>query len=156
MYDLEVYSVVRKYCDTWNKMLLQYEEYAKRLGMSYSTLQVFCMIYNEKGCTQKQICEHTFLPKQTVSAIVSGFIKQGKVQMTRAEADGRSKVIHLTESGKAYADSVVPNIRIAECAAFEYLNSEEQELLIKLTQKYTEHFSIKLVEVTQDVSSIHE
>ena len=55
------------------------------------------------GCLQYEICERLSATKQTISAIIKKFLKQGYVTLTESETDRRNKVIHFTAAGKEYA-----------------------------------------------------
>lgn len=61
------------YLHEWNA---SYEEYAKSVGLSFTSLTILCAIYRTEQCTQKRLCEQCFLPKQTVNAAVAAFYKK--------------------------------------------------------------------------------
>lgn len=123
-----------KYCDLWKEISKLYEAYAKSFGLSYTNLQVLNSIYSAKeGCTQKQIGEQTLLPKPTVNAVVTGFWKQGYVELTEQPEDRRAKTVRLTAVGKKYADGIVPKVRAAEIKAMEMLTPRQRSDLIETT-----------------------
>jgi DNA-binding MarR family transcriptional regulator len=72
-----------------------YEDYARTLDISYTSLQILTMIMFTEECTQKTICEKTFLPKQTVNAVIIGFYKKGIIELRELPSDRRNKTIHL-------------------------------------------------------------
>lgn len=132
--DAEIILNHEKYCELWKEISKLYEEYAKTFGLSYTNLQVLNSIYAAKnGCTQKQVIEQTLLPKQTVNAAVTGFWKQGYVELTELREDRRVKTIRLTETGKQYADGIVPKIENAGAKAMEMLTPEQRSALIETT-----------------------
>lgn len=117
-----------------------YEECARAVGLSYSALHALGVIYvNKNTCTQKMIREETFLPKQTVNAIVRGFWKDGYVKLVELDADRRNKTIHLTKAGRAFADKIVPVLLQAEVDAMTKLTDRERKGLIQGSYRYMEH-----------------
>ena len=93
-----------EYLHIYFELNAQYEAYAKSLGISYSTLSTLRIILEHDGdCTQRTICEYTFLPKQTVNAIVTALLRHGAIRMVELDSDRRHKVIHLTDKGRAFA-----------------------------------------------------
>ncbi|MDR1639441.1 MAG: MarR family transcriptional regulator [Clostridiales bacterium] len=132
---------VSEYCALHRELSIEYENYAKSLGMTYSSLRALFIIYdNPKNCTQKTICDACFLPKQTVHQITTALYKQGLITMVEVESDRRFKTLHLTESGLEYAQSKVSKIKEAENKAMDSLNQEQQTALIEATRLYLSHF----------------
>lgn len=132
---------VEEYCAAWHNITALYEDYAKILNLSYSSLQVLNVIFcAREACTQKTICRQTFLPKQTVNAIITGYWKQGVVELTEMKSDRRSKAITLTASGKAYAEEILPQIHAAEVKAMAKLGETQRAALLTTTKLYLEHF----------------
>jgi DNA-binding MarR family transcriptional regulator len=134
-------ELVTQYCALNRQLNLEYDEYAKSLGMTYSSLLVLCIIYDHpENCLQKTICEETFLPKQTVNQIITAFYKKGLIKMAEVESDRRYKTIHLTESGLAYANPKVAKIKAAENKAMDSLKQSERAALIEVTEKFFSAF----------------
>ena len=132
---------VFEYYRLWRELTSSYSEYAKAVGMSYSSLFALNVIFdNPKTCTQKLICEVTFLPKQTVNAIITGFLKQGLITLTESATDRRNKFIHLTKQGKKYAEGVIPQIEKAENDAMRRLNENQRTALLENATRYANHF----------------
>ncbi len=132
---------VFEYYRLWRELTSSYSEYAKAVGMSYSSLFALNVIFdNPKTCTQKLICEVTFLPKQTVNAIITGFLKQGLVTLTESASDRRNKFIHLTKQGKKFAEEVIPQIEKAENDAMRRLDENQRSALLENTSRYTSQF----------------
>ncbi len=124
----------------WRGLNALYEEYARSSGFSYSSLFVLYILYsNQENCTQKTICQRTFLPKQTVNAIVTGFLKQGLIEMKELETDRRHKVIRLTELGKTQSAQKIPAIIAAEHLAIERLEPEVRAALVEGYSRYTDN-----------------
>lgn len=136
MDDPQIVKQVSQFCEEYHVINMVYEDYARTLDISYTSLQILTMIMFTKECTQKVICEKTFLPKQTVNAVVTGFYKKGIIELREMPSDRRNKTIHLTEEGTKYAGQIIPQIRKAEYAAFEKLTSEQRENLLEAIRIY--------------------
>lgn len=121
-----------------------YEEYAKSVGLSYTSLYILYLINFKENCTQKYISERMFLPKQTINTVITTFYKQGLVYMQELPEDRRNKSIHLSEKGKKYADKILPNIKEAEIEGMEKLTEDERKKLLELTERYANTFAHRL------------
>lgn len=79
-------------------------EWIKTLGLSYTHFSVLMSLAEmPDGCTQKQIGEDWFLPKQTVFNICKEYREKGWIYLEESPNDKREKILRLTESGKAVA-----------------------------------------------------
>lgn len=118
-----------------------YEEYARAKGMTYMSMSVLETIYEHPdGCTQKQICEETHYPKQSVNLIVKSFLLDGYVELCEIPADRRNKQIALTEAGRAYADEKVGRLWRIDQDATDCLSAPEREELLRLIGVYAESY----------------
>jgi DNA-binding MarR family transcriptional regulator len=132
---------VDEFCLLYRDINVQYDIYAKSVGMSYDSALVLCMIYgHEEGCTQKDLRDETFLSKQTINTIITSFWKQGLIKLTELESDRRMKMVSFTEKGLEYAEKIVPKIKIAENMAMDSLTESEQASLIEATRLYVARF----------------
>ncbi|MEL7564068.1 MAG: MarR family transcriptional regulator [Dehalobacterium sp.] len=125
----------------------QYEAYAKSLGLSYSTLSALRIILKHDGdCTQKTICEYTFLPKQTVNAIVTGLLRHGAIRMSELDSDRRQKVIHFTDKGRQFAFEAIQKIKNAENKAMESLDESQRTAMLTAVRLYAARLRDYLLE----------
>lgn len=120
----------------WFALNTYYEEYAKSAGFTYSSLNVFCVIYKTENCIQKMICEQTLLPKQTVNNIITAFYKQGYVYLRELPQDRRTKSVHLTEKGQQKAEEVLKVVSETEEKAIGQFTEEESDELLRLLSEY--------------------
>ena len=131
---------IRAFCNAWQSLNIIYEDYARKSGISYNSLYILNAIQQIKGCTQKQICEKTLLPKQTVNNVVTAFYKSGYIELREFPENRRIKTIHLTEKGEQYADELIPHIHRADQAAMKSLTEEQQDTLLFLMGTYVAAF----------------
>lgn len=132
----DIQAQIREYCSYLQAWNASYEEYAKSVGLSFTSLTILSAIYRTEKCTQKLLAEQCFLPKQTVNAVITGFYKKGWVQLRELPEDRRNKTVHLTETGAAEAERILRRVRQSEQQAMSQLTGEERELLLSATKRY--------------------
>ena len=64
-------------------------------------------------------------------------------------ADRRTKLLKLTDAGKAYAASVLDTLEQAEYEAMNELTPEEREVLLQLSEKYTDALTKRIEKVSE-------
>lgn len=133
---MELEEEIVDYCVCLHEWNASYEEYAKSVGLSYTSLNVLSSIAHTENCTQKMLCESCFLPKQTVNAIVTSFYKKGWLRMEELPEDRRNKILRFTPEGRAAADRLLDRPRKSEWCAMESLTEEERQALLSLTKRY--------------------
>ena len=84
-----------------------YDEYAKSVGLTLAEFKVLAILKKVKTPTQAKIVQLAYLPKQTVNAIIKGFLKKELVETIESDTDKRNKVISFTKKGKKYADELI-------------------------------------------------
>lgn len=131
---------INEFCNTLNSINRVYEDFSKSVNIPYTTLEILDVIIKKENCTQKAICEHTFLPKQTVNNVITSFYRNGIVELKELQWDRRNKTVHLTEKGKEFADNLMPKVRNAEYKAMKNLSAEQRDNLLKGIKDYYEMF----------------
>jgi DNA-binding MarR family transcriptional regulator len=130
-----------EYWRLWKRLNIEYEEYARGVGLTYSSMLTLSILYDQPdGCMQKTICEESFLPKQTVNQIITSFYRQGLVKLIEVESDRRYKTIRLTDEGLKYANSMIPKIKDAENRAMESLSESQRSALLESTRVFISRF----------------
>ena len=114
------------FCDLNKQINGIYEEYAKSVGLSYTSLYTLHMIALTKDCTQKYIAEQMFLPKQTINSVISAFHKQGLIELHEKAEDKRHKTLHLTPKVEAFAKQIFPQIEAAEQNSIAQFSEDER------------------------------
>ena len=141
----ELSRQVAEYCSYRGKISNLYADFAKEVGLSYFSMYVLYFVYTEgETCTQKTISEKTFLPKQTVNAIITAFLKQKMISLSETQDDRRVKFIRLTNSGKKFADKIIPKLINAELDAMGKLTIEQRTEFLEATRLYGEYFQERL------------
>ena len=119
-----IQAQIKQYDSYLQQWCAGYEDYAKSVGLSYTSLSVLEAIYAQPDCTQKQLCQTCFLPKQTVNAVVTSFYKKGWVRLEEVPTDRRNKTIHFTEQGFAEAQRILARVQESGRAAMAALSED--------------------------------
>ena len=137
---------IAMYCNLLNEWYVAYAAYAKSMGLSNTALDILTTIYENPNCTQKDIAESCFLPKQTVNAVVTSFLKDGWVQLEELPSDRRIKTVNLTAEGLAKAREIMDKVHSCEITAMSQLTEDERDTLLKLTKTYIHKCSQAMAE----------
>ena len=109
-----------------------FSEYAASVGLTFAAFKVLGIIYKRRKCTQKEIIQLTYLPKQTVNAIINNFNKQEIIQEPfEAQNDKRNKVITFTKKGEVYAEEIISKIKNATYRALNNMGEDKRNSLIE-------------------------
>lgn len=131
------------FCEKWQSFDRLYEEYAKSRGLTYVSLIVLEIIYeNQENCTQTLICQQSHYTKQSVNMIIKSFWEKGYVELKELVTDRRNKQIRFSKKGVEYADKIIGDLFEIERNAMETMTYEQRKLMIELTGLYEESFCI--------------
>jgi len=97
--------------------------------------------YDKGGVTQREICQRTFQSKQTVNLIIKNLLADGYVTVTEVPENKRTKIVRMTDAGRAYCEKVVRHITWAEDTAMSMFSPEEQKQLIDLSRTFTKNLT---------------
>lgn len=121
-----------------------FSEYATSVGLTFAAFKVLGIIYKKKNCTQKEIMQLTYLPKQTVNAIVNNFNKQGIItEPIEAQNDKRNKVIAFTQKGEEYAEKVISKIKKSTYRALDNIGEKNRNVLIESLTMFRENLYLE-------------
>lgn len=117
-----------------------YDEYTKHFGITLSTAKVLgAMLKNEK-CTQKDIIQQTYLPKQTVSAIIKSLEVQEIVTLTiDLQEDKRNKIITFTPTGYDWATKIMNEMKKVIYNSLQALGEEKILTLISILKEFRDN-----------------
>jgi len=133
--ELRIHPLQQKFDLLYKEMNDLYHETALSQGISDSAqviLYTVCELGD--GCLQKDICERSFLTKQTVHSSVRKLEREGFLRLEPGK--GRDMHLFLTEQGRALAEKTAVPLSRAEYLALDTLAPQEQTELIRLTEAY--------------------
>ena len=112
-----------------------YHDIALRLGLSDSAFDILYSISElGDGCLQKDICNATCIPKQTIHSSIRQMEKSG--YLTLSSGKGRSMHITLTDIGKNLLERTIYPVMQMEGEAFHCMTDEECQQMLALFGKY--------------------
>lgn len=112
-----------------------YHDIALRLGLSDSAFDILYSISElGDGCLQKDICNATCIPKQTIHSSIRQMEKSG--YLTLSSGKGRSMHITLTELGKSLLERTIYPVMQMEGEAFHCMTETECQQMLALLGKY--------------------
>lgn len=115
-----------------------YRDAARALGLPDCAFWILYALREDGGiCTQSEICDALYQPKQTVNSSLKKMERQGCIELVDG-SNRRSKRIVLTGKGEALAEKTVDRVIAAEHRALAAMTEEEQEVFIGLFRKYTD------------------
>ncbi len=119
------------------KSVALYHKVALSIGVSDSALGVlYALLDAETPCSQYDLCNDWFIPKQTINSSVAALQKKGFISLSPIAGTKNKKSIALTDAGKKFAERYIGRLYNAELRAFMELTPEERELYIRLNMKY--------------------
>lgn len=117
---------------------MTYDKCAKSNNLTYTELQILNLLSEISECTQKEICDKTFLPKQTVSNVLVKFEKLNIIMIDHSKR--KNKTVKLTDDGRKYCEPILKNVRDAETYSMSQFSEEDMTLLTFLLNKYASEF----------------
>ena len=140
------------YCKFRDEQFALYDAYAKRNGIRMNTFLVLnVLFYAKDGLTQHDICEKTFQSKQTVNLIIKNLLENSYITVVEVPENKRTKIVRMTETGRAYCDKVVRHITWAEDTAMSMFSPEEQKQLIELSRTFTKNLTMLVNQDTEEI-----
>ena len=95
---------------------------------------LLCLVFKD-GIAQKDICEITEQPSNTVSRAVNSLLRKGHIKRDVDAKDGRRAVLQITPSGRRLHDQIVPMFVEGEREFLAPLNEQELKLFDQLLEK---------------------
>mgnify|MGYP003294453745 CR=1 FL=1 len=127
-----------------------YSIIAKKFDISYNEMLVLYTLRENGCCTQKQICESYFAPKQTINNVITNMKNRGYLQQSSGLSIGREKVLVLTDCGKQFADSFFETLKIVEKKTVAAMGAENVEKLAQLLYQFDNQLLCSLKEMEDE------
>ncbi|MCD8009634.1 MAG: winged helix-turn-helix transcriptional regulator [Lachnospiraceae bacterium] len=135
------YNQISKECD------MIYHSAALRLGISDCAFWIFYTLSDtERQYTQSEICDSSFMSRQTVNSALKKLEKDGYLTLSRSQ-EKAGKTISLTEKGVNFFDRYIRPVLRAEENACGMFTEEEKEWFLKTYRLLTERLSQEISRV---------
>ena len=102
--------------------------------------------YDENKTTGENVAQS----KQTVNLIIRNLLSEGYVTVTEVPENKRTKIVRMTDTGRAYCEKVVRHITWAEDTAMSMFSPEEQKTLIDLSRTFTKNLTTLVNQETEE------
>lgn len=126
---------LKHYNNLVSEIELTYHEASKKLGVSDSVCKILYTLCNggEESPLSK-ICKESGLSKQTINSALRQLENEDLIILKAA--DGKSKIVCLTEKGKAYVKNNALRIISIENEIFASWSEKELSEYLSLTEKF--------------------
>lgn len=129
----------------------QYRVFASVHELPESVLYaMYSITSSTEPCTQKDICEHWKINKQTVNAAIKYLKKRDYIRLEVSPDNAKFRLIYLTEEGEEFARQLMFPLFEAEINTLEVFSKEEYNLLFSLLKKYYEQLNREITELCSD------
>jgi DNA-binding MarR family transcriptional regulator len=117
---------------TINRMMREYDSLyssvAVRLGVPDSVFDTLYTLYLHDGATQKEICDISYVSKQTIHSAVMRLERDGLIRTERGH--GRAVKLFLTDTGRVEAARIARPVVEVEQRAYDVLSPREFDELL--------------------------
>lgn len=137
---------LERFFDEIHRLDVAFADYGRRLGVAGSVMCILDYLHDHDGSSQRDICDYTMLPRQTVNNVISSLVEQGYVTLEESSADRRVKAVQLTESGRRHCNALVSPERAAEYRAMSELTPELRDAMIQGMEIFGREFRNQLRE----------
>lgn len=110
-------------------------EYRQRFGLSIPEWRVMAVLGDVGALTQRDLTRRTIMDKVAVNRACKGLEDRELAVRTPNEADGRSHLLDLTESGREMHAQIMPLAMEIERRLFEGFSPDELDLFRKLLDR---------------------
>lgn len=116
-----------------------YHDVAQLLSISDSELSILYVLrYEGKSIKLKDLVALTGACKQTINSAVRKMEKAGSITLT--PADGKNKLVSLTEKGEALAERTADKLIETERLVFSGWSKKDVDEYLRLSEKYLREF----------------
>ncbi|WP_434509781.1 MarR family winged helix-turn-helix transcriptional regulator [Desulfitobacterium sp. AusDCA] len=128
----KIIEQINTYYDFWFRINDIYRVWAQNHNTNETTVFILYVINTSTPyCTQNEIGNKLFLPKQTVSLALSGLEKKGYILREANPQDRRNKIVKFTEQGAQYANCILDELRTVELEAFSSIPQDQRMAILE-------------------------
>lgn len=125
-----------------------YHSFAVRFGISDTAFWVlYAICSSDAPCTQYDLCNAWYFPKQTVNSAIAGLEKTGYLVLKPLPGTRNRKNAELTQAGKQFCERTIIPLLEAEKRTFLLFSEEEQNIFMAFMEKQIDY----LIEETEGI-----
>lgn len=107
----------------------------KDTGLTLGQPKVLEYLFYHDGAVQKQIAVACCIEPATITSVLAGMENKGLIIRKKLNGNRRNLYVYLTDKGRELAGRICLEFETIEKDAFERLNPEEIETVIRLLSK---------------------
>jgi DNA-binding MarR family transcriptional regulator len=107
----------------------------KEMGLSQQHWRILAVLATTKARTISELVVYTVTPQSTLSRMVDRMERDGLVDKSGVDGDGRYVTVRLTAAGREAFDSILPIAMRHYERSLDGFTAEERETLLRLLQK---------------------
>lgn len=127
-----------------------YERYARESGFSSTVFSILYILFERGSCLQRKLHEEWYIPKQTVSTVLSNLEKEGLVRREFKEGSRKDRKVICTQKGRELLDRMIAPLCEAEERALSALGRREYAALIKGAQNLKDLLQKEIAKIRKD------
>ena len=134
--------------EAWRSCDTAYLQLVRQWGISLNTVWALeYLVKHPDGVEPAVLADDTHMLRQTITVVLNDL--EGRGYLTRAfhSTDRRRKIIRLTPTGQAFAQTVLSAISDAEQEAAAVLSADEQQRLLDYSRRFSEEFARRVNEI---------
>ena len=108
----------------------------RKYHMSQGKLCVMIILHqHEEGLAPSKLASMAGVTKATISVMLARMERDGLVKKSVDEADGRARLVYLTDKGRQEMDSILPDHYVRISHPIGKLDEKEKKELVRLLHK---------------------
>ena len=111
--------------------------WAQEHNLNAYTVRVLYSLDGNESMTQRQICEVSGMPKQTVNNVIRTLQKEEMIKLVVLKSDKREKAVTLTEKGMRHLQDTLNPITEFESGIIQRMGKENYSYLLQYLTCYS-------------------
>ncbi|TKZ35473.1 MarR family transcriptional regulator [Brachyspira catarrhinii] len=150
--DEDFKDYVYRFHKCMQKLDLTFDKYAKTFKLTHTNFKILLNIFFAKNISQKTLCEILTLPKQTVNASITYFYRKGYIKLIENPENRREKIIHFTDKGKKYSESVISKFAEAQFKIIMENRYKDMKIFIDTMEDFVELSSNSIEKIIAELN----
>ncbi len=122
----------------------------REMGIQHGQMPIIMIVYENDGCSQKEIAEKMGVTPPTVNVSIQRLEKANIVSRKRDEADQRIMRVYLTENGQRIVKEIKEEAKAVEKVMFSNFNETELCLMRRFFEQILDNIERIPVEKADD------
>lgn len=134
----------KDFYSVWGRMSELYIKWAEYHDINGNMLMILYGLDVYGDMTQKTLCHHFGLPKQTVNNIIKALLKKEYIELLPGTNDKREKLVVMTQHGREYAKNLLAPLYDLEQQTMKLIGEERVFQMLEIANLYNTIFEMKM------------